>query len=222
MLGNIFIFGDSYSTYEGMIPEGYAVYYSKEGRGDPEFMVTKMELSDTWWMRLINATGATLVQNNSWSGSTVCYTGYSGDCSHTSSFIFRYRQLKEKGFFDENKIDTLFVFGGTNDSWSNAPLGELKYDDFKEDELFGVLPGISYFMKTLKEDLPGTRIIFIANCDIKPEVVEGIKNAGEHFGVETVALEGITKEHGHPNVKGMGEICEQVLAHLNKQKNVTL
>lgn len=216
MLGNIFIFGDSYSTYEGMIPEGYAVYYSKESRGDPEFMVTKMELSDTWWMRLINATGATLVQNNSWSGSTVCYTGYSGDCSHTSSFIFRYRQLKEKGFFDENKIDTLFVFGGTNDSWSNAPLGELKYDDFKEDELFGVLPGISYFMKTLKEDLPGTRIIFIANCDIKPEVVEGIKNAGEHFGVETVELQGITKEHGHPNVKGMGEICEQVLAHFNK------
>ena len=104
MIGNLMIFGDSYSTYAGMIPEGYAVYYSKEGRGDPEFMVTKMEAEDTWWMRLINATDATLVQNNSWSGSTVGYTGYSGDCSHTSSFIYRYRQLKERGFFKENRI----------------------------------------------------------------------------------------------------------------------
>lgn len=216
MLGNIFIFGDSYSTYEGMIPEGYAVYYSKEGRGDPEFMVTKMELSDTWWMQVIDATDATLVQNNSWSGSTVGYTGYSGDCSHTSSFIYRYRRLKEKGFFEENKIDTLFVFGGTNDSWSNAPLGELKFDDFKEEELFSVLPAICYFAKTLKEELSETRIIFIANCDIKQEVVDGIKAAGERFGVETVELKDVTKEHGHPNVIGMGDIAAQVLAHLNK------
>ena len=102
MIGNILIIGDSYSTYGGMIPDGYAVYYSKEGRGDPEFMVTKMELKDTWWMRLMNATGATLAQNNSWSGSTLCYTGYAGDCSHTSSFIYRYRQLKEQGFFEKN------------------------------------------------------------------------------------------------------------------------
>ena len=216
MIGNLMIFGDSYSTYEGMIPDGYAVYYSKEGRGDPEFMVTKMEAEDTWWMRFIKATDATLVQNNSWSGSTVGYTGYSGDCSHTSSFIYRYRQLKEQGFFEENKIDTLLVFGGTNDSWANVALGELKYDGIEEQELFTVLPAFSHFMKVLKEDLPDTRIVFIANCDIKCEIVDAIKTLGEHFGIETVALSGITKEHGHPNVKGMGEICEQVLAHFGK------
>lgn len=217
MLGNLLIIGDSYSTYEGMIPEGYAVYYSKEGRGDPEFMVTKMELEDTWWMRLINATGATLAQNNSWSGSTLCYTGYSGDCSHTSSFIYRYRQLKDAGFFKENKIDTVLVFGGTNDSWANAPLGELKYDGFEEGDLFSVLPAFCYFMKTLKEDLPTAKIVFIANCDIKCEIVEGIKTAGQYFGVETVALHDITKEHGHPNVQGMSEICQQVLMEINEK-----
>ena len=216
MLGNILIIGDSYSTYGGMIPEGYATYYSKEGRGDPEFMVTKMELCDTWWMRLMNATGATLAQNNSWSGSTLCYTGYQGDCSHTSSFIYRYRQLKDQGFFVKNKIDTLFVFGGTNDSWADAPLGELKYSDIAEENLFNVLPAFCYFMKTLKEDLPDTRIVFISNCDIKSEIVEGVKIAGEYFGVETVELEKITKERGHPNVQGMSEICAQVKKALLK------
>jgi len=28
---NILIFGDSYSTYEGYIPEGYPTYYSSQG-----------------------------------------------------------------------------------------------------------------------------------------------------------------------------------------------
>lgn len=210
MIKNLLIIGDSYSTYKGYIPEGFAVYYSKEGRGDPEFMVTKMEVEETWWMRLINSTDAHLVQNNSWSGSTLCYTGYNGDCSHTSSFIYRYRQLKENGFFEENKIDTVIVFGGTNDSWANAPLGELKYCDFEESDLFNVLPAFAYFMKTLKEDLPEARIVFIANCDIKDEIINGVKQASEHYGVDVVALSGVTKEHGHPNVQGMKDIFDQV------------
>ena len=216
MIGNLLIIGDSYSTYEGWIPEGYAVYYSKEGRGDPEYMVTKMEVEDTWWMRLVNSTDAHLVHNNSWSGSTLCYTGYSGDCSHTSSFIYRYRQLKEQGFFEKNRIDTVLVFGGTNDSWANAPLGELKFSDFSEEELFSVLPAFCYFMKTLKEELPDTRIVFIANCDIKSEIVEGAKTAGEHFGVDVVELREISKEHGHPNVLGMSQIADQVRCALEK------
>ena len=34
------IFGDSYSTYEGHIPEGYAVYYPRLDVGD---------VGETWW-----------------------------------------------------------------------------------------------------------------------------------------------------------------------------
>lgn len=31
MLGNIFILGDSYSTFDNHIPEGYASYYGEDG-----------------------------------------------------------------------------------------------------------------------------------------------------------------------------------------------
>ncbi len=48
MLKNIVIFGDSYSTYEGCIPEGYATYYSKIGCADGP-SVTKMDKEETWW-----------------------------------------------------------------------------------------------------------------------------------------------------------------------------
>ena len=89
MINNLVIFGDSYSTHKDHIPSGYAHYYCDGGRS-PEEPVTNMTVDKTWWYQLIENTGATLVRNDSWSGSTIGYTGYSGDCSKTSSFICRY------------------------------------------------------------------------------------------------------------------------------------
>ena len=210
MKKNFIIFGDSYSTHKDHIPDGYAYYYCDEGR-DGEPSVTKMCVEKTWWGRLIEKTGANLVLNDSWSGSTIGYTGYEGDCSTTSSFIYRYGKLLEAGFFSENHIDTIFVFGGTNDSWSNAPLGQEKYSDFERDELFSVMPAICYFAKLLKENNPETKVIYIANCDIKAEIVDCLRHAAEHFGADFVELHNIDKESGHPTVLGMEQICEQVM-----------
>ena len=174
-----------------------------------------MNQEETWWSRMLSETGATIVQNNSWSGSTICYTGYEGrDCSMSSSFIYRYRQLRTGGFFEKNKVDTLFVFGATNDSWSNAPLGEMKFEGFVEKDLYQVLPAICYFMKTLKAELPEVRIVFIANCDIKKEITDCMKAAGEKFGVEVIELSGVDKLCGHPTPLGMKNICDQVLSAL--------
>ena len=215
IINNFMIFGDSYSTYEGCIPEGYAPYYAPNGTM-PDHPVSKMELDQTWWKRMIAQTEDNLVLNNSWSGSTICYTGYKGDCSKTSSFICRYRKLKENNFFNENTIDTVLVFGGTNDSWVPSPLGEMKFSKFEDNDLFSVRPAICYFMSALKNDLPNARIVFIANCDINQEIINCIKSAGDHYGVEVIELNGIDKECGHPTPLGMEQICEQVLEALNK------
>ncbi len=210
MIKNFVIFGDSYSTYEGYIPENFPTYYSEQGRPQGP-LVTKMKLEETWWGRLLKTTDAKLVLNNSWSGSTVCYTGYEGDCSTSSSFIYRYKQLHKDGFFVDKRIDTLFVFGGTNDSWAEAPLGTLQFSAWQERDLFNVLPAICYFMNRLKTDFPDTRIVFLANCDIKTEIIEGMKIAGKRFNVEVIQLENIDKDCNHPTVKGMGEIYNQIL-----------
>ena len=207
-LGNIMIFGDSYSTYEGYIPEGFAVYYS----GHRELPPDVFDVKRTWWGRILEATDSTLVQNNSWSGSTLGNTGYNNtDCSQSSSFIYRFEKLWNEGFFEKNKIDTLFVFGGTNDSWSEAPLGELKLDGIEKSDLFSVLPAISYFAGTLKERLPDTRIVFIANCDIKQEVIDAIRCVCEHYDLTYVGLSNIDKENRHPTELGMEQIAAQVL-----------
>lgn len=211
MSNNIIILGDSYSTYEGSIPAGYPTYYAKSGT--PGHAPSKMEREQTWWGRLLTITGDNLLLNDSWSGSPVCYTGYNGtDCSKSGSFICRFKNYVNQGFFKENTVDTVFVFGGTNDFWAGAPLGEVKLSDWSEDDLYCVLPAFCYFMSALKAELPDAEICFIINTELRAEIGDCIELAGKHFGVKTVRLHDIDKIEGHPTVKGMAEICDQVLA----------
>ena len=213
MSNNVIIFGDSYSTFENFIPNGYAAYYSENEC--PETDVTKVE--QTWWYQVVEEAGFKLALNNSWSGSTIGYTGYDNvDCSKSSSFIYRLKQLIENGFFVENKIDTVFVFGGTNDSWSNAPLGEIKYSGWEEKDLFSVLPAVCYFLNLLKETLPQTKIYCLINTEIKPEIASCMENACEKYHITPITFNSIDKKCGHPTIQGMKDIKESVLSVLNK------
>lgn len=208
---NAIIFGDSYSTFEGYIPENYAVYYTKAGR--PETDVT--DVSETWWNLTAKEANLNIVLNNSWSGSTIGYTGWNNtDCSQTSSFIFRLEQLIKDGFFEKNTIDTVFVFGATNDSWCNAPLGEIKYDEHKKEDLYCVLPAICYFLKKLKETLPEAKIYCLVNTDLKPQVSDVFDKACKKFEINKIAFEYIDKKCSHPTIKGMQDIKNQILENL--------
>ena len=58
-LGNVFILGDSYSTFKGHIPEGYHPYYSSDSEGGDVDSVEK-----TWWHQLVSDNNAVLLMNN--------------------------------------------------------------------------------------------------------------------------------------------------------------
>lgn len=208
MKNNIVIFGDSYSTFKGFVPDDFAVYYSENVRDETDVTSVK----DTWWYQVISEKNLKLVQNNSWSGSTIGYTGYDNvDCSTSSSFIYRLRQLISTDFFHKNKIDKVFVFGGTNDSWSNAPLGEAKFDNFEEKDLYFVLPAICYFLNLLKETLPKADIYCLINTDIKPEIALCMKKACKKYGITPITFDTIDKKCGHPTILGMKNIKDRVL-----------
>ena len=88
--------------------------------------------------------------------------------------------------------------------------------DIKEIDLYCVLPAICYFAKTLKEDLPNAKVTFVINTELKDEVVTAIKTACSNYGHTFVELKDITKECGHPTIKGMNEICAQISSVLLK------
>ena len=200
------ILGDSYSTFQGFVtPDSNFLWY---------FTTPNPELTDvnavtqTWWHRLIKDQGWRLCLNNSFSGSTICNTGYNGEDYSGRSFIARMKNL--------GSPDIIFIFGGTNDSWANAPIGEYVYDNWTPQQLYSVKPAIAYMLSAMVDYYPGTDIYFIINSELKPEINESITSLCERYGVTPIMLHDIDKKAGHPSIKGMEQIAEQVKQHLKQ------
>lgn len=217
MLNNAIILGDSYSTFEKYVPAGQDVYYYE--KGDSETDITNVR--ETWWYQVVKEAHLNLVLNDSWSGATIGYTGYNNlDCSKSSSFIHRLHKLIEHGFFDTNEIDTVFVFGGTNDDWAMVPLGVSKYENWSNDDLYFVLPAISYFFKILKNALSRAEIYCLINTGLKSEISDEMKTVCEMYNIIPIELNEIDKSYGHPTIKGMKDIAKEVLSVLKRKYNV--
>lgn len=209
MSKNTIIFGDSYSTFENYIPEGYKPYYISAGR--PETDVTNV--TETWWYQVAKEANLNLILNDSWSGSTIGYIGYDNeDCSQTSSFICRLNRLIASNFFANNQIDTVFVFGGTNDNWAHTNLGEIKFEDIQNEDLYFILPAICHFFKTLRNVLPNAEIYCLINNELKPEIVDCFDQTCTKYNLIKVTFEQIDKKSAHPTIKGMQDIKNQVLS----------
>lgn len=215
-LGNTIVLGDSYSTYEGYIPEGNLCYYTIN---DEKNSGVK-SVEDTWWQQLMMATGSTLLHNDSYSGSTICFTGYDKVDYTSISFNTRFENLYERGFFAENRVDTLLVFGGTNDTWCGAPVGELKLEGWTKEDMYAALPATGRLFTRIRELLPDTKVYAILNTGLKPEIHDGIAEAARRCGAKPIALTEIDKIAGHPSAKGMTEIKDQIIAFLEKEENV--
>ena len=134
----ISILGDSYSTFKGYEKEEYDYWYP-----NPEQGVVNVE--ETWWHMLCAEMDLELVNNCSYSGSTVCNTGYGGEDSSYSSFITRLdNDLRDC------KSDIIIIFGGTNDFWAGSPVGEIKLEDFTSQDLKSFAPAFKKLLSIIK------------------------------------------------------------------------
>ena len=172
------ILGDSYSTFENYLqPDTNAVWYFQQPRKNNDVR----SVDQTWWYKFIKESGYRLCVNNSFSGATICHTGYRKEDYSDRSFVTRMNNL--------GCPDLIFIFGATNDSWAGAPIGELQYR------------------------YPNVEIYFLLNCDLKPEINESVKTICAHYHVPCIELKGIDKQGGHPSIKGMQQINEQIKAY---------
>lgn len=204
---SVSILGDSYSTYVGYLePDTNSVWYW----GEPNPKSTDVtSVRQTWWHRFIKENGYRLCVNNSFSGSTVCNTGYNSADYSDRSFITRLNRL--------GSPDIIFVFGATNDSWAGAPIGEYKYADWTKEELYSFRPAMAYLMENLIDHYPNVRIYFLLNSELKDEIDESVMTICEHYSIPCIELTDIEKISGHPSVKGMEQIKVQIEAFLAKE-----
>ena len=201
------VLGDSYSTFEGYLtPSTNEVwYYLKHAANQTDVE----SVTQTWWHQLIRKNGWRLCVNNSYSGSTICNTGYDGNDYSGRSFTTRMDNL--------GCPDIIFIFGATNDSWCGAPIGDYQYDGIRPDQLWQFRPALAYLLAWMKDRYINTELYFILNNELKQEINESVNIICEHYGVPVITLKDIDKKSGHPSVKGMEQIATQIQEAITKK-----
>ena len=202
------ILGDSYSAYAGAIPDGYQASY---GVNDYNGITAESQM---WYRILASRMGATILRNSSYSGSTICNSGYNGADATTTSFLTR--AAADFGSGQDRKPITLFVLGGINDDWAGTAVGEAKYSDWTADDLKMVAPAACKMFHDLLANNPGTDIVFILNDIISDELKAVLRDICGHYGVRCIELADIAKESSHPTVEGMAQIATQVWEAMNQ------
>lgn len=201
----ISVLGDSYSTFQGHIPAGNAVWYQMPR----DAKNTDVEsVRQTWWWQVINDGGYLLERNDSYSGATICYTGYGGEDYSDRSFITRLPRL--------GSPDILLIFGNTNDSWCGAKVGEYKFESISRDDLYFYRPALAKLLSEALERYPNVHIYFIQNTELRDEIVESTKVICDHYNIPVIQLVNFEKQAGHPNINGMKAIARQVLSAIGK------
>ena len=200
------VLGDSYSTFEGFIPKGHPEWY-RTNVNKAATDVDKVE--QTWWWQVVKNGGYKLGVNESYSGSTVCFTGYDDADFSDRSFVTRATNL--------GTPDIILVCGGTNDSWCGAKVGEYKYEGWKRADMYYFRPALAKLYTVLREHYPNVEIYFILNDCLRDDINESVDVISKHYGVPVIKLSGIDKQNGHPNVKGMKTFADQVLSALKKK-----
>ena len=199
------VLGDSYSTFQGYIPEGNEAWYYTPvdtSRTDVE------NVTQTWWWQVINQAGCLIEKNDSYSGATVSYHGYDNQDYSARAFVTRLPRL--------GSPDVIFIFGGTNDDWSGAELGEYKYDNFTRSDLFTYRPALANLFQQAKERYPNVKIFFLINDVLSKELKESTIIICNHYDIPYIEFKDIDKKLRHPTIKGMKAMAQQVLDYLNK------
>lgn len=199
----ISILGDSYSTFKGyVVPDTNYVWYPQEKAENNDVQ----DVRQLWWHQMIREHGYRLCQNNSFSGATICHTGYKGDDYSDRSFCTRLRYL--------GSPDVILVFGGTNDSWAKSPIGDFQYGNWQKSDLYHFRPAMAYLLANLQNYYPGTEVYVIINTELSEEVTSSMTTICDHYNVKYIQLVDIEKQWGHPSQKGMKAIADQVAAAL--------
>lgn len=193
------IFGDSYSTFENYLtPDTNYVWYFSQ----PRNMNDVCKVEQTWWWQVKERMGWSIERVNSFSGSTICCTGYSGKDATSSAFITRMANLGEP--------DVILVCGATNDSWAGSPIGDYKYGEWTREELFSFRPALAKMCWGLRAHYPKARVLFLLNSELKEEINESVHTVCAHYDIPVLDLHDVDKQKGHPSIAGMQAIAQQV------------
>ena len=80
-------------------------------------------------------------------------------------------------------------------------------------------PAMAYMLDTMIDYYPNVEIYFLLNDGLGEEISESVRTICKHYQIDCIELKGLDKMSGHPSVKGMKQISEQVKAYMNSRHN---
>lgn len=193
------IIGDSISTYQGYIPEGYSYFY-------PYPSADLFDVNQTWWMQVINRLGAGLFVNNSYSGSCVS----TGGSSATNSDL---RLASTK--INLESPDVILIYMGSNDCVSISVQNFRTQYKVMLDKLKKLCPNAEIILCTL----PTSNLYKEANKELFNEVITDYANS---YNLKLVNLgdTDITNDlvdSAHPKRSGHTLIANKIISELFKE-----
>ena len=195
------ILGDSYSTFEGYVdPESNDVWSYYEN-------INVTDVGQMWWRQLADSTGWQVEKNNSFSGSLICdmdYQNYYGP----HSFLRRMNDL--------GNPDVIFIFGGTNDVWNEAPLGEYVFANWTDEQLCTFRPALACLFYSMKCRYGKAKLYFMVDLSLDDAYIASIHRIAQCYGVECIDLYYVEKDWNHPTIEGQTIIAQQVLEILRQ------
>lgn len=211
--GTFSIIGDSYSSFKGYMANTNASTWYPASDNNMNDTNDVENVEQTWWYKFANTYGSRLIENNSWSGSTIAYDSYSDglDDGKETSFIQRMNLITTP--------QLILIYGGTNDSWVAGDtnrddfLGEYKYSDFSESDFIYFRPALAYLLDKLKHKHIGAKIIFMLNSSLN-NINESVHEICYHYEISVCEITDIALAHSHPTSEGMTTIAKQIMEFL--------
>ena len=200
------ILGDSISTFKNYVPEGYACFY-------PYPTADVNDVNYTWWMRVVNKLGMSLLKNNSYSGSCVSAgTGSSGTTNDS-----RLVELT-KG---TERPDIILIFMGANDCGSSNVSLSAFQSSYKVmlDKIQTLCPESEIYLITL----PSSGLYTEQDRIKYNAVIESYAASYELPLIDlgnlytTTSYKDYVVDSCHPNNAGMIEISNAIVEELLKQ-----
>lgn len=233
------ILGDSLSTYEGWIPNECTDFFPMNG--------TLTDVSETWWMKVLNATGMELCSNNSSAGCTCAGDSLlTGEVQYGCSTDRISLLTGSQG----RMPDVIIVFMGTNDLAKGVPLGNNDGTGLVEEgEVDNFSDAYTLILDKLASEYPMAQIYC---CGLHPigdwgteqqpfvlltthdgltaedftkriELIAGNKGLPYidlyHCGIEVDNLHILTSDGVHYTPEGMNYVAQAVLECMNGSGN---
>lgn len=194
------IIGDSITTFNGAIPEGYSCFY-------PYPTADIFDVNQTWWMQTVNELGAGLFINNSYSGSCVGI-GSSSDSQNTERL--------NKLYVGDEKPDYLLIYMGSNDCHGSTSLLKGFKNGYKVmlDKIIAKSPKTKIFLCTLPKSKLYTETDRLAYNKV-------ITDYAEQYGLKVIDFASLDVtpyliDSAHPNKAGMTALAQKAIDELLK------